>query len=218
MGTKTRRTTFRERPVHTETIDRLFLELAQFTTARTGNESNLSAQVVSNYRDACYLLRLLAPGLTQAETTAGVLDQINNYAAGIRGELDAAAPAHAPGPPTDPPTYPLATTIAAQAKEAGQIFLTYTDDYVRWLQEQLEAARERNQYTWCAYCGHAETVDGDTSRITAHVRTCAAHPMREVAQQLAKARAALARIQAAVADLLAAPPAQPACATAKAGE
>lgn len=50
--------------------------------------------------------------------------------------------------------------------------------------------------TYCAYCGHAEPIDGDGGRIAEHIRTCEKHPMRQVEVERDRYRAALLRLAA----------------------
>lgn len=54
-------------------------------------------------------------------------------------------------------------------------------EYVRFSELQAavaEAVAERDKQTYCAYCGHTESVDVDGSVIAKHIATCDKHPMQ----------------------------------------
>lgn len=61
---------------------------------------------------------------------------------------------------------------------------------------QESAQQQELKFTYCAYCGHKESVDVDGDIIAAHIRTCEKHPARqwEAAAYEDGERAALDRV------------------------
>jgi hypothetical protein len=70
------------------------------------------------------------------------------------------------------------------------------------LLDALRAEEERNQHTYCAYCGwQIPLSDPDALRkVGEHIASCSRHPMRRAERTIARQRRALYRLAALVYD------------------